>query len=161
MEYINPLFNHREITNKPNSKNKKSQTESYKPRRETRKDKTHNVKFPVTPSQQVQLKSLCQQGKRLIKLRGEDPQKLTQTKFNTYLLRYGLANQHLLLWTFEYKDTKTYMHTNLLETEYENEIGGPFGLKVRKNLTDRKVVTFIILSVLKWIEGEGSIEKIL
>jgi hypothetical protein len=40
------------------------------------------------------------------------------------------------------------MHTNVLETEYE-EIGGPQGLSVRKGMSDRKVVYQISLVVPK------------
>ncbi len=82
------------------------------------------------------------------------------TKFNTLLLRYGLNNEQILIWTQEYSDSKVYMHTKLLETEY-TEIGGPYGLAVQKNISERKVVFFIIMSVLEWLDGGESIEEII
>lgn len=156
MEYINPLFKNSEIV-----KPKKTEEQKIKQMdriRAVRNDKTHNIKFPVTSVVQLKLKSHCKQAARLFRAVGKEP--LSQTKFNTLLLRYGLRKEHLQRWNHEYKDTKVYMHTNVLETEYE-EIGGPHGFSVRKGLSDRKVVYQVMLSVLNWLEGEGDIEKII
>ena len=156
MSYINPLFNNSDITNK------KPVYEKDKPvkrqMRAPRKDKTHSIKFPVTVPMQMKLKSYCKQAARINKHLGKVP--LTQTKFNNQLLRFGLKHENILRWDFEYIDTKNYMHTNILEIEYE-ELGGPHGYSVRKSISDRKAVFFIIQSVLKWLEGEGSLEKVL
>jgi hypothetical protein len=157
MEYINPIFNNIKIEN-----NKKLTTIPAKKtlkKRAPRSDKTHNIKFPVSTITQIKLKSLCKQAQRNFQSLGKPP--LSQTKFNTLLLRYGLQHEEILSWNHEYKDTKVYMHINLLETEYASMIGGPYGLSIQKNLSDRKVVFHIIQSVLKWIEGEGDIEKII
>lgn len=156
MEFINPLFKNNEIV-----KPKKTEERAIKQTdriRAVRNDKTHNVKFPVTSVVQLKLKSHCKQAARIYRALGKEP--LSQTKFNTLLLRYGLKNNRILRWDHEYKDTKVYMHTNVLETEFE-EIGGPHGLSVRKGLSDRKVVYQVMLSVLSWLEGGGSIEKII
>ncbi|MFT9496936.1 MULTISPECIES: hypothetical protein [Bacillota] len=157
MGYINPLFENNKIV-KNETQTKIDKPEPIIPR-SIRKDKTHSIKFPVTPLMQMKLKSQFKQAKRLgmSGKRGE----LTQTKFNTYLLHFGLQHPHIIWWKDKYSDTKTYMHTNILETIYEAEIGGPHGLAIQKNLSERKVVYHIINSVLKWLEGEGSIEKIL
>jgi hypothetical protein len=156
VEFINPLFKDNEIV-----KPKKIEERVIKKTdqiRAVRNDKTHNIKFPVTPIVQLKLKSHCKQAARLY--RGLTKESLSQTKFNTFLLRYGLKNDYIQRWDHEYKDTKVYMHTNILETEYE-EIGGPHGLSVRKGLSDRKVVYQVMLSVLNWLEGGGEIEKII
>lgn len=91
-------------------------------------------------------------------MQGRQP--LSQTKFNTILLRFGLQHDDILLWDTPYMDSKVYMHTNILETEY-SDIGGPHGLAIRKNMSERKVVYHVMISVLKWLEGEGQIEKII
>jgi len=156
VDYINPLFNNNEIT-KPK---RPAATKSEKPirTRSIRIDKCRNVKFPIDTIMQMKLKSFAKQAARINRTKGKEA--LSQTKFNTLLLRYGLEHGSILGWDHEYKDTKVYMHTNILETEYE-EIGGPHGLSVRKGLSDRKVVFHIMLSVIKWLEGEGSLEKII
>ncbi len=157
MDYINPLFNNIEISNekKPPTPSQSKKGSSI---RAVRSDKCHPVKFPVSPVIQMKLKSYRAEAARLYKSQRKEP--LSQTKFNTELLRFGLQNEHILSWQHEYKDTKVYMHTNLLETEYI-EIGGPHGLAIRKNLSERKVVYQVMLSVIKWLEGGGTIEKIL
>jgi hypothetical protein len=157
VEYINPLFNEKKITKSKNPTPKLNHTS--KKARATRSDKQHNIKFPVSSVIQVKLKSYHRQAKRIYQLHEKGD--ITQTKFNTLLLKYGLNHPNILRWDFEYQDTKVYMHTNLLEVEYEREIGGPFGLTIQKNLSDRKVVHHILLSVLKWLERGGSIEEIL
>lgn len=161
MGFINPIFNESNIIKEKKIEKKPPESKpvmATKPRA-TRKDKTKNVKFPITPTIQMTLRSYCQQAKRLYKVQGKEP--LSQTKFNTLLLRYGLEHKEILSWSHAYKDTKKYMHTNVLEIEYDHEIGGPFGLAIQKNLSDRKVVFHIIHSVLKWLEGVGSIEEII
>lgn len=161
MDYINPFQPIRkqntQIVNVP-EKTRSNQQKFPKKKRSERSDKTHNAKFPVTPIEHMKLKSYCKQAKRLYVQEGKES--LTQTKFNNILLRFGLKNQHLISWDNDYTDTKVYMHTNILKTEFI-EIGGPHGLAVRKNLSERKVVYHIIVSVIKWLEGEGSLEKIL
>lgn len=156
MDYINPLFNNNEKTKLKRPAATKN--EKHIRTRSVRSDKCRNIKFPIDTLMQIKLKSFAKQAARIYRAKGKEA--LSQTKFNTLLLRYGLENGSILCWNHEYKDTKVYMHTNILETEYE-EIGGPHGLSVRKGLSDRKVVYQIMFSVLKWLEGEGSLEKII
>lgn len=157
MDFINPIFNHTEIINEQKSNLHQSPIKTYK--RKTRSDKTHNVKFPVDSITQMKLKSFLRQTNRLYRLQGKE--ELKQTKFNTLLLQFALRHKEIIRFDHEYNDTKVYLHTTLLEMEYEREIGGPHGLAVRENLSERKVVFHIMMSVLHWIEGEGHLEKIL
>ena len=154
MEYINPLFKQQKIIKETSSTPKKNSNQ-----RKIRCDKTHNIKFPVTDTERIKLRSLCQQVKRDFIKQGKKG--IEQTKFNTLLLEYGLDNQHLIRWDWEYSDSKHYMHTNILQTQYEQEIGGPHGLSIRKGLTDRKVAYMVIMSVLQWVQGDGDIEKVI
>ncbi|WP_461611876.1 hypothetical protein [Cytobacillus kochii] len=157
MSFINPLFEpSKNEKQKPNVSLNQKQTKSKK--RSTRNDKTHNIKFPISSIQQIKLRSYCKQAQRVYQEKELDP--LPQTKFNTKLLRYGMNHPEILTWSHNYKDSKTYMHTNLLETEYQ-DIGGPHGYAIRENLSERKVVYQIIMSVIVWMEGGGSLEKIL
>ncbi|TYS60718.1 hypothetical protein FZD47_21150 [Bacillus infantis] len=160
MGYINPLFKNTEITKKDTKGpiKDRSKEQLSQPARAVRKDKTHNIKFPLTSVQQMKLRSYCKQAARIYKNKRIEP--LSQTKFNNALLRFGLKNEELIHWDMPYRDSKIYMHSNITEIEYQ-DIGGPFGLSVRKNLSDRKTVYFIILSVLGWLESGGDLEKIL
>ncbi|WP_445491467.1 hypothetical protein [Niallia sp. 03133] len=155
MTYINPLFNEQKIIKEEAPK---KTLPPSKPPRKISSDKTHNIKFPVNKIEQMKLKSLCKQVNRIHADVRKDP--ITQTKFNTAILRFGLLHLEIISWDKPYSDTKQYMHTNILESEYE-EIGGPHGLSVRKNGSDRKIVYYIISSVLTWLEGEGNIEKVI
>lgn len=152
MGYINPLFGEQKII-KESSPNKKSI------KRQTRSDKTHNIKFPVTDSERIRLRSACQQAK--LRFREIGLGKIEQTQFNTMLLTYGLDHQDIISFDLPYKDSKNYMHTNILESMYEREIGGPHGLTIRKGLSDRKVAYMTVMAVLKWLERDGDIEKII
>lgn len=158
MEYINPLFKNAPEKIQPITNSAKKKQSKTSPARAVRSDKTHNVKFPVSSIMQMKLKSLCRQAGRIYKEQRKEP--ISQTKFNTILLRYGLQHTEIINWTYEYSDTKVYMHTNILEAEYM-DIGGPYGFAVRKNLSERKVVFQIMNSVVRWLEGEGSLEKII
>jgi hypothetical protein len=167
MGYINPLFNDQPIKkDKPAVKTKKIEERQVGIKnkqktgkvRATRSDKTKNVKFPVDTITQMKLRSYMKLAERHYRMRGEEP--LSQTKFNTLLLRFGLQYVDLIQWNIPYQDTKVYMHTNLLEQEYR-DIGGPFGFAIEKSFSDRRVVYCIINSVLNWLEGEGDLEKII
>lgn len=155
MEYLNPIFNEQKVT----ENNKKAYTVKNTKPRKTRNDKTHNIKFPITNIEKMKLQSLCRQIKRRQKEKGKEI--IEQTKLNTLLLEYGLNNPILIKWDKPYRDSKQYMHTNILETSYDREIGGPFGFSVRKGISDRKTVYIVISSVLDWLEEGGHIEKIL
>lgn len=158
MDYLNPIFNEKRIIKSTLGREPKKDTQK-KILRKQRSDKTHNIKFPVTDIEKMKLQSLCRQAKRMLKAQGKNP--IQQTKLNTLMLEYGLKNQNIIRWDWPYRDTKQYMHTNLLESVYELEIGSPYALGVQKGYSDRKVAYMVIMSVLKWLEGEGMIEKIL
>ncbi|MDQ1005396.1 hypothetical protein QFZ28_005974 [Neobacillus niacini] len=156
MESINPMFQN---TRSKKMISKKEAPENHRTKkRQTRSDKCHNIKFPVTPIMQMKLRTYCKQTRRFYQ--NKDGQALSQTAFNTALLQFGLQHIDIVDWGLEYGDTKTYMHTMLIEKHY-HMIGGPYGLAIQKQLSDRKVVFFIIASVLYWIEKGGSIEEIL
>ncbi|MFS0783344.1 hypothetical protein [Bacillus sp. 1P06AnD] len=125
--------------------------------RKTRTDKRHPVKFPVNEILKMKLKTQC----ILLNERRKAEQKsiLSQTDFNTFLLRYGLSKQDCITFTTDYKDSKMYMHTKLLETEYAL-IGGPYGLSIKHNLSNRKTVTYIMATVIKWLESGGINDEI-
>ncbi|MFJ5624938.1 hypothetical protein ACIQD3_19955 [Peribacillus loiseleuriae] len=156
MESLNPIFQ-----DKPLKKtiSPKDESESpHKRKRQTHSDKCHNIKFPVTTVMQMKLRTYCKQMGRIYYT--QDGQALSQTVFNTSLLQFGLHHTEIVDWTLHYKDTKTYMHTMLKEQAYQT-IGGPYGLAIQKQVSERKVVFFIMASVLLWIEKGGSLEKIL
>jgi hypothetical protein len=153
MGYINPLFGEQKIIKESSSSKK-----STKPRK-IRSDKTHTIKFPVNEIERMKLRSLCKQVK--LKLKEQGKPTIEQTKLNTLLLKYALDNQHLITFDLPYKDSKNYMHTNILLTQYEREIGGPHGLNVRKGMSDRKIVYMSVMSILNWLERDGDIEKII
>jgi hypothetical protein len=138
---------------------KKEDPESFiKKKRQPRSDKCHNIKFPVTPIMQMKLRTHCKQMERFLPSKGGHP--ITQTAFNTTLLQFGLSHIDIVEWVQDYKDTKTYMHTMLKENSYK-VIGGPYGLAIQKQLSERKVVFIIMASVLHWIEKGGSLDEIL
>lgn len=153
MGYINPIFNKQEIVNRTKGTSKASV------HKRVRSDKTKSVKFPVTSVSQLKLRTYCKLAARVYRERGIEP--ISQTKFNNLLLRYCLLHQDIIKWELDYQDTQSYMHTNLLETEYV-EIGGPYGLAIRQKLSERRAVYIMIHSVLLWLEkGGGSLEEIL
>ncbi|MBV7508877.1 hypothetical protein KW850_27115 [Bacillus sp. sid0103] len=156
MESLNPMFQN--AHSKKIISKKEELTSFPKKRRQPRSDKCHNIKFPVTPIMQMKLRTLCKQMERFFQTKEGQP--LTQTAFNTTLLQFGLDHIDIVDWVQDYKDTKTYMHTMLKENSYK-EIGGPYGLAIQKQLSERKVVFIIMASVLNWIEKGGSLEEIL
>lgn len=154
MEYINPLFSDSGKVLK-DEQTRRKRVRNEKNGRAVRSDKTHSIKFPVTPVSQMKLRSHLRQAKRLY------PHKnLTQTTFNTLLLRYGMNHPEIIKWNQPYRDTKVYMHTKILKKEYEIYFG-PHGFSVQKNMSDRKAVHHIILSVLSWLERGGTYEEII
>lgn len=126
--------------------------------RQTRSDKRHNVKFPVTPMEHQQLKVAFKQAS--IWYKQHKDKELTQTAFNTFLLAYALHHIENVNWNKPYKDSKRYMHTQPLESDYK-EIGGPYGLATRKGLSDRKIVYYLVISALEWVRKDGDYAKIL
>lgn len=126
--------------------------------RKTRSDKRHNVKFPITPTEHQLLKMTFKQASE--SLANKSNKELTQTHFNTILLKFALSHLEVVDWNKPYKDTKRYMHTQPLETDYR-EIGGPYGLSTQKQMSDRKVVYYLVISALHWLRREGNYEKIL
>lgn len=156
MESLNPMFQNAHL-NKIISK-KEGSNDLFKKKRQQRSDKCHSIKFPVTPMLQMKLRTYCKQIGRYYQTR--EGQALTQTAFNTTLLQFGLNRIKIVDWSQDYKDTKTYMHTMLKEKDY-SMIGGPYGLAIQKQLSERKAVFFIIASTIRWMETGGSIEEII
>ncbi|MFD0051513.1 hypothetical protein ACFVHQ_19710 [Actinomycetes bacterium NPDC127524] len=156
MNSLNPMFqkkNH--INNRPALKN---DTEKIKKNRQPRNDKCHNIKFPVNTLMQMKLRTYCKQARYLGFLKNGQP--MSQTVFNTALLLYGLKQIERVSWDLEYEDTKIYMHTMPKEEDYRL-IGGPYGIAIQKQTSDRRVVFMVVHSVLQWIEKGGSLEEIL
>lgn len=125
--------------------------------RKTRSDKRHNVKFPVNQMEQMQLKTACKQASTWYKVHKK--KELTQTAFNTYLLNYALNHLELVNWNKPYKDSKRYMHTQALESDYQL-IGGPYGLAIEKGLSERKVVYYLVISALERLRREENYVEI-
>ncbi|MEH6941034.1 hypothetical protein [Bacillus sp. JJ722] len=155
MGFINPI--------KKNINNDNNQPQTIKTvsntMRKKRSDKKHTTKFPVDHILAVRLKTAC---KQLNRYRNEQHlPAMTQTEFNTKLLETGLSRMELIDYSLPYKDTKQYMQTKLLESEYQSSIAGPYGIAVRMNLSERKVVYFIVHSILLHIERGGNIEEII
>ncbi len=151
MESINPLFN--EISR---SQVKISTT---KPKtRAERSDKTKNVKFSVEHLFYMKLRTYCKQAGVYYERKYRKP--LSQTKFNTLLLRHMLKNLDMVDWEIPYKDSKRYMHTNLRINEYK-QLGGPYGIGISKGFSDRKVVYLMMKAGVEWLQRSGDIEKII
>lgn len=158
---LNPFFSEKPaVENKP--VNAIPSTALPQPRktnksRKIRSDKTHNLKFPVSPVDLMELRTVCKQASTLYKqLKKEE---LTQTKFNTCLLNYARKNPSIVNWNRPYQDSKKYMHVTPLETDYQ-DIGGPHGLAIQKGLSERKVAFYLVLSALAFIKGDGDYAKI-
>ncbi|WP_162985731.1 hypothetical protein [Virgibacillus halodenitrificans] len=133
---------------------------TIKKNRKTRSDKCHDVKFPVTKAEQIRLKTQCKQTDYFYKEKHGYDKKLSQTLFNTLLLKYSIHNKNKINWDRSYSDSKTYMHTKLIEREYER-IGGPYGYSTRRAMSDRKVVYYLVISALELLEKEGAYRDLL
>lgn len=126
--------------------------------RKVRKDKQHDIKFPVDYVMKVKLRTLCKTLNPIYKQK--TGKSLTQTACNTLLLRFGLTRWKDVNYAMDYTDTKEYMHTYLLETEY-GERGGLHEVAILKDLSDRRVAYCMIHHTVTWLERGGSIEEIL
>ncbi|MFB5935556.1 hypothetical protein ACE8FZ_20055 [Peribacillus frigoritolerans] len=126
--------------------------------RKVRKDKQHDIKFPVDYVMKVKLRTLCKTLNPTYKQK--TGKSLTQTACNTLLLRFGLTRWKDVNYAMDYTDTKEYMHTYLLETEY-GERGGLHEVAILKDLSDRRVAFCMIHHTVAWLERGGSIEEIL
>jgi hypothetical protein len=151
-----PLFRKTQTKNLNPTVPSKSSPSTQK-KKKPRSDKCHDIKFPVTHEERIRLKTSCKQADYFYKRKYGFNQKLSQTHFNTLLLRYSLRNEHIIKWDKPYRDSKYYMHTKPLEIEYE-QIGGPFGYSTRKAMSDRKVVYYLVISALEVMEREGKYE---
>jgi hypothetical protein len=159
VDFINPLFENDK--QKEKQKYTRKVTSESNRIRKKRADATRNIKFPVDQVYHMKLRTLFKQALAVQKRRGDAEHNLiTQTKFNTLLLRYGLGHQNLITWNNPYKDTKKYFHTYILETEYP-QIGGPYGLSILKQVSDRQVVYHIVTSIVDWLERSGNYDEIL
>lgn len=162
MSSLNPFFEElKNERNKPKAIQKTSfEDPSYFIRsiRKVRKDKQHDIKFPVDYAMKVKLRTLCKTGNYIYKKKYGKP--LTQTIFNTQLLRFSLVRRNDVEFSIAYKDTKEYMHTHLLETEY-NQQGGLRDIAIAHDFSDRRAVYCMIHYAVSWLERGGSLEEIL
>lgn len=106
----------------------------------------------------VKLRTLCKTLNPIYKQK--TGKSLTQTTCNTLLLRFGLIKRKDVDYNIPYTDTKEYMHTYLLETEY-GERGGLHEVAILKDLSDRRVAYCMIHHAIAWLERGGPIEEIL
>lgn len=125
-----------------------------------RSDKCHDIKFPVQLAELVRFKQACKQADIIYKRHKGFGQKLSQTKFNTLLLRYSLNNPHKIKWDRPYSGSKHFLTTKPLEREYL-DIGGPYGFSTTIAMSDRRVVYCLVLSALEAVERGVSYESIL
>jgi hypothetical protein len=126
--------------------------------RKVRKDKQHDIKFPVDYVMKVKLRTICKAWNPTYKKKLGKP--LTQTNLNTLLLRFSMSRWKEVDFSIVYKDTKEYMHTHLFETEYSQR-GGLRDISISQDLSDRRVVYSMICYAISWLERGGSIEEIL
>lgn len=132
-----------------------SESLKISPVKKTSNNRQHNIKFPVDPVMKLKLRTMFKQAARL-----PNKRPLSQTKFNTLLLRYGLQHLERVDWTIPYVDSKVYMHTNVKAEEYKI-IGGPYGLALRYGLSERRAVYCIMFAMIRWVEQNGELEEIL
>lgn len=156
MSSLNPIFDEIKSNNVPKTVSQ-PKGKSTKPRKE-RSDKTQNTKLPVDHILHMQLRRYVKLAYPIYMRKMGKP--LSQTKFNTLLLRYVLNHQDIINWDWPYQDSKRYMHTNLLKSEHR-EIGGPYGLAIQKGFSDRKTVYIMIKSGVQWLERGGDLEEII
>lgn len=146
-----PLFRNKKIVQATDSLNVTVKNAAAMRKRRIRSDKCRDIKFPVTKDEQIRFKSACKQADIFYKRNNGYDEKLTQTYFNTLLLRYALQHIEEIDWNRPYKDTKIYLHTKPTEREYE-QIGGVYGLSTRQAISDRKLVYLLVISVLEKLE---------
>lgn len=147
---LNPIFNEPLKKVKSTSLDNPLNNQAPKIKRAKRSDAGHQVKFPVTLVQQIQYKT------SLKRFQYHFPDiEIQQTKYNTLLLQYALEHQHIVDWNLAYPGTSEFhMTTRLAEYRYK-EIGGEYGIAMRKGLSIRKAVYIMTTSALKHIELGG------
>ena len=114
-----------------------------------------NIKFPVDPVMKLKLRTMCKQASRLNNM------DISQTKFNTLLLRYGIQQIETVDFSIPYQDSKVYMHSNLKKNGEYPIIGGPYGIAIRYGISERRAVYCIMVAMIRWVEQSGKLEKIL
>lgn len=123
---INPIFEEKLVLTKS------STLSSPVTKRKTRSDKRHDIKFPVTPAQKEMLRLLSKKNR------------IRETSMTTKLLSISLR-EITVLPDYEYHDTKKYMHVKPNQLEYERIVE----FAIRYGISERKVVTLLMMSVLK------------
>lgn len=116
---------------------------------QTRFDKTHGMKFPVTEEQDRLLRMFWKRYK-------EAYQATSITVFVTMMLRYGLNHPHLVQ-AQPYNDTGTYKTAKPNQVEYDL-IGGENGVAIKWGVSERKALHRIIISVLRYMETGGRLD---
>lgn len=158
-----PLFQSKD--HKKNNNLVKAHTEEQEispvRKRQIRSDKCKDIKFPISKNEQIRMKIACKKTAILYKkIHGPD-EKLTQTHFNTLLLRYGLKQTNEIDWNRPYIDTKIYMHAKPTEKEYESTLGGTQGIGTLKALSDRKLLYLIVIAALEILERKEDYHNVL
>jgi hypothetical protein len=130
---LNPIFKEpaspqKTITQSPSSPPANPSTVQ----RKTRSDKTHDIRFPVTPDQKALIRRLA---------RAND---MKETQFTTKLLMTALS-AYPVLPEYDYHDTKLYMHVKPKEIDYQKV----FDLAVKYGISERQTVTRLIISILR------------
>ena len=128
--------------------------------RQTRSDKCKDIKFPVSKNEQIRLKIACKNTDILYKEKHGSNEKLTQTRFNTLLLRYGMNYTNEINWNRPYTDTKLYMHAKPTIKEYEL-LGGPEGIGTINGISDRKLFYLIVITALEILESKEDYYNVL
>lgn len=146
----------RSINRPINSYTEVSETPKIPPVKKGSNNRQHNIKFPVDPVMKLKLRTMFKQAARL-----PNKRPLSQTKFNSLLLSYGLQHIEHVDWTIPYVDSKVYMHTHAKAEDYQT-IGGPYGLALRYGLSERRAVYCIMFAMIRWVEqSDGKLEEII
>lgn len=119
----------------------------------TRWDKTHSMKFPVTMKQEMEIRKLWKRHKSTLEVIHD--RDISLTKFNTMLLRFGLRNKDIVR-EHLYENTGTYKTVKPNQVEYEL-IGGIEGMAINLGVSERRALTYIMLSVLEYMSSGGQL----
>jgi hypothetical protein len=140
-----PIFNE---TRNPAPAVQNPKTNPPRKEQKTRFDKCHPMKFPISQEEERELRRLYKRYKATY-------QADSITVFTTMLLRFGLRNMQLVE-DQNYKDTGIYKTVKPNQIEY-NKIGGETGYAITWNLSERRALHRIVISVLKYMESGGDI----
>lgn len=136
------------FTNNPSTKSSNNKSINTT-KRQTRFDKTYPRKFPVSEEQNKLLR-------RLYILHRGNLESTSITNFLTMLLRYGIKHREVINHQIEYENTNIYKTVKPNKVEKEI-ISGPQGLAIDWNVSERKAIHLIIISVAYFLDNGGII----